>query len=469
MCRSFSVWSDSFLPLPAPLTQAAPTSQGSTWATPTSSPSVTSRASSPFTILEFCATVVQFAKRVMGGHKAALVPSTVVSHGCSDAMAIKDKLIKMTPEEIILENEKPVGQCPVITCSVPLLVVTTKMLAQLDARSSSIRMAVWTSSSSERTLSLPPQRRMSYIGLDWDNEDTYDLRDGNFITVGAKCFWCAEASSQPGSLAADYHELRRSHPQESVRQCRAIKRHDLFQRTVVRMTNRPTVLAPSTMSSRWLLQFSMDWRTCLVYEFSDRNIITVALNFSVAWKCYSKQVSLASGFHDTSLQSNMEWDYISDVGYVCILNDWISTISNLRATGEAKLADLPLRRQENAQVTPANFAAQHQRCKLPAKKTSSSFRKISEAVSLGLDVSPWPHLSQPKYQSLQWLAPIEHGINLPIPPGSAHNDLKRAPMNLQDCQISMPRPKGTADTEIGRRALRYRATAFLNDKPFTSP
>ena len=38
------------------------------------------------------------------GYKAALVPSPVVAHGCSDAMSIKEKVIKMTPEEIILEN-----------------------------------------------------------------------------------------------------------------------------------------------------------------------------------------------------------------------------------------------------------------------------------------------------------------------------------------------------------------------------
>ena len=95
----------------------------------------------------------------------------------------------------------------------------------------------------------------------------------------------------------------------------------LFQRTVVHMTNSLMVLAPSTMTSRWLLRFSVDWRIYLVYEFLDRSIITVVFNVSVAWKCYFCQGSPASGFHDTSLQSNMKWDYMSDVGYVCILND----------------------------------------------------------------------------------------------------------------------------------------------------
>ena len=97
------------------------------------------------------------------------------------------------------------------------------------------------------------------------------------------------------------------------------------------MANRPRVLAPSTMTSRWLLQFSMDWRTYLVYKIPDRNIITIALNVSVAWKCYSRQVSLASGFHDTSLQSNTKWDYMSDAVYVCILNEWISTSDQICA------------------------------------------------------------------------------------------------------------------------------------------
>ena len=75
-------------------------------------------------------------------------------------------------------------------------------------------------------------------------------------------------------------------------------------------------------------------------------------------------------------------------------------------------------------------------------------------------MSPWPHLSHPMCPSLQWLAPKEHGTNRPMPPGRAHSDLMRAPMNLQERQMSKPCPKGTADTEIGRPSLRYGATSF---------
>ena len=48
----------------------------------------------------------------------------------------------------------------------------------------------------------------------------------------------------------------------------------------------------------------------------------------------------------------------------------------------------------------------------------------------------------------------------PIPPGRAHNDLIRAPTNLHDRQMSMPGPKRTADTEIGRPSQRYQGRAL---------
>ena len=47
------------------------------------------------------------------------------------------------------------------------------------------------------------------------------------------------------------------------------------------------------MRSRWLLRFGMDWRIYLVYEFPDRNTITVTPNNSVAWGCCFSHVSLA--------------------------------------------------------------------------------------------------------------------------------------------------------------------------------
>ena len=50
--------------------------------------------------------------------------------------------------------------------------------------------------------------------------------------------------------------------------------------------------------------------------------------------------------------------------------------------------------------------------------------------------------------------------NLPIPPGSVYKDLIRAPIKRQERQISIPGPKGTADTEIGRHGLQYLGRAF---------
>ena len=77
------------------------------------------------------------------------------------------------------------------------------------------------------------------------------------------------------------------------------------------MTNELTALAPSTMRSRWLLRFGVDWSIYLVYVLPDGNIITVG-----AERFHYVEVLLqpnftgkgASGIHDTSSSSNMKFD-----------------------------------------------------------------------------------------------------------------------------------------------------------------
>ena len=76
----------------------------------------------------------------------------------------------------------------------------------------------------------------------------------------------------------------------------------IFQRMVERTTNELTTLAPSTMTSRWLLRFGKDW-IYLVYELPDGNIITVgAERFHCVDMLFKPNFNDkgASGIHDTS-------------------------------------------------------------------------------------------------------------------------------------------------------------------------
>ena len=82
----------------------------------------------------------------------------------------------------------------------------------------------------------------------------------------------------------------------------------IFQGIVERMTNEPTALVPSTMRSRWLLRFGMDWRIDPVYKLPDGNIITVGaerVHYVEALPQPNFIGKGASGIHDTSFSSNM--------------------------------------------------------------------------------------------------------------------------------------------------------------------
>ena len=68
-------------------------------------------------------------------------------------------------------------------------------------------------------------------------------------------------------------------------------RHDLFQGIVERMTNELTALVSSTMRSRWLLRFSMNWRMLSTSSQTETSSLS-ALNVFFTWKCCSSQMSL---------------------------------------------------------------------------------------------------------------------------------------------------------------------------------
>ena len=121
----------------------------------------------------------------------------------------------------------------------------------------------------ERKIARDVKEKPCYICLDFDTEHkstaefdkkkTYELPDGDIISVGAGRFRCVEVLFQPGSGIHDTSF-------QYIMKCDVYIRKDLydnvvppggttiFQRMVERMMNELTALATSTMRSRWLLQ-----------------------------------------------------------------------------------------------------------------------------------------------------------------------------------------------------------------------
>merc|ERR1711916_370343 len=113
------------------------------------------------------------------------------------------------------------------------------------------------------------KEKLCYIALDYDTElkstaessdkeKTYELPDGNIITVGAERFRCAEVLFQPsfiGKEASGIHDTSF----QSIMKCDVDIRKDLYANVVLsggttmfqgigeRMTKELTALAPSTM------------------------------------------------------------------------------------------------------------------------------------------------------------------------------------------------------------------------------
>merc|ERR1712126_433757 len=121
----------------------------------------------------------------------------------------------------------------------------------------------------EREIVRDVKEKLCYIALDYDTElkstaessdkeKTYELPDGNIITVGAERFRCAEVLFQPsfiGKEASGIHDTSF----QSIMKCDVDIRKDLYANVVLsggttmfqgigeRMTKELTALAPSTM------------------------------------------------------------------------------------------------------------------------------------------------------------------------------------------------------------------------------
>jgi actin-related protein len=113
------------------------------------------------------------------------------------------------------------------------------------------------------------KEKLCYIALDYDhalrvsqessvNEKTYELPDGNIITMGNERFRCPEVLFQPGLIGKEAHGIHES-TFASIMKCDVDIRRDLYANVVLsggttmcpgmgeRMTKELTALAPSTV------------------------------------------------------------------------------------------------------------------------------------------------------------------------------------------------------------------------------
>merc|ERR1712165_549509 len=121
----------------------------------------------------------------------------------------------------------------------------------------------------EREIVRDVKEKLSYIALDYDSEmkaatessdkeKTYELPDGNIITVGSERFRCPETLFQPsfiGKEASGVHDTMF----QTIMKCDVDIRKDLYANIVLsggttmftgiaeRLTKEMTALAPSTM------------------------------------------------------------------------------------------------------------------------------------------------------------------------------------------------------------------------------
>jgi actin-related protein len=136
----------------------------------------------------------------------------------------------------------------------------------------------------EREIVRDVKEKLSYIALDYDTEmkaatessdkeKTYELPDGNIITVGSERFRCAEVLFQPsfiGKEASGIHDTTF----QSIMKCDVDIRKDLYANVVLsggttmfagigeRMTKELTALAPSTIwTGYWTEIFRAEFQT----------------------------------------------------------------------------------------------------------------------------------------------------------------------------------------------------------------
>jgi actin-related protein len=123
--------------------------------------------------------------------------------------------------------------------------------------------------SAEREIVRDMKEKLCYVALDFDaalrsaqacsdSEKTYELPDGNLVSIGSERFRCAEVLFQPsfmGKEAGGIHEITF----QSINKCDIDVRRSLYENIVLsggttmfqglgeRMTKEMTALAPSTM------------------------------------------------------------------------------------------------------------------------------------------------------------------------------------------------------------------------------
>ena len=123
------------------------------------------------------------------------------------------------------------------------------------------------------------KEKLRYFFADYDTElkstaetnkeKIYELSDVHNTTVGAERLRCAEVLFQPSFIGKEACGINDT---SSLTKCDVETRKKLYasvvpsggtaivQGIVKRMPNELTELAPSTMRSRWLLRFGMNWR-----------------------------------------------------------------------------------------------------------------------------------------------------------------------------------------------------------------
>merc|ERR1712216_760999 len=145
----------------------------------------------------------------------------------------------------------------------------------------------------EREIVRDVKEKLSYIALDFDTESkaasessdkekTYELPDGNIITVGSERFRCPEVLFQPsfiGKEASGIHDTTF----QSIMKCDVDIRKDLYSNVVLsggttmfagigeRMTKELTALAPSTMKIKVVAPPSASTRCGLAVPFCHRS------------------------------------------------------------------------------------------------------------------------------------------------------------------------------------------------------